>query len=51
MSSTPWRSSAPDSPSATARFSAVCPPTVGSRASGRSRAITRSTISGVSGSM
>jgi hypothetical protein len=36
MSSTPKRSSTPASPSETARLSAVCPPSVGSRASGRS---------------
>ena len=37
--------------SATARFSAVCPPRVASSASGRSAAMTFSTNSGVSGSM
>ena len=35
---------------AMARFSAVCPPSVGSSASGRSRSITRATTSGRSGS-
>ena len=37
--------------SATARFSAVCPPTVGSIASGRSFSMMAATISTVSGSM
>ena len=40
----------PDSCRVTARLSAVCPPSVGSSAPGRSLAITRSTNSGVSGS-
>ena len=51
MSSTPKRSSVPSSCSATARFSAVWPPTVGSSASGRSRSMILATNSGVSGSM
>jgi len=50
ITSTPWRLSAPDSASAAVRFSAVCPPTVGSSASGFSRAITASRYSRVSGS-
>ncbi len=51
MSSTPWRCSAPLSCKARARLSAVCPPIVGSRASGRSLAMTASSTSGVMGSM
>ena len=51
MSSTPKRSSVPSSCSATARFSAVWPPSVGSSASGRSRSMILATNSGVSGSM
>ena len=51
MSATPRRSRSPDSASATATFSAVCPPSVGRSASGRSRSITWSTDAGVSGSM
>ena len=47
---TPWRSSVPSSASASAVFSAVCPPMVGSRASGVSAATIRATISGVIGS-
>jgi hypothetical protein len=50
ISSTPNLSSTPDSCSATAVLSAVCPPRVASSASGRSRAITFSTNSGVIGS-
>ena len=50
MSSTPYRSSTPLFASAIARFSAVWPPTVGSSASGRSRAMMASTMSGLSGS-
>ncbi len=50
ISSTPYFSSTPASCSATAVFSAVCPPRVGSSASGRSRAMTCSTNSGVIGS-
>jgi hypothetical protein len=46
----PRRSSTPRRDSSTARFSAVCPPTVGSTASGRSRSRIASTYSGVSGS-
>ncbi len=48
---TPRRSSSPDSASSTATFSPVCPPSVGRSASGRSRSMTASTDSGVSGSM
>ncbi len=51
ISSTPYFSSTPRSCRATAVFSAVCPPSVASRASGRSAAITFSTNSGVIGSM
>ena len=40
ISSTPYFASTPDSCSATAAFSAVWPPRVASRASGRSAAIT-----------
>ena len=50
ISLTPYFSSVPFSLSATARLSAVCPPTVGSTASGRSRAMIFSRNSGVSGS-
>ena len=50
ISSTPYRSSTPASCSATAVLSAVWPPSVGSRASGRSLAMIFSTISGVIGS-
>jgi hypothetical protein len=50
ISSTPYFSSTPLSCSATAVFSAVCPPSVGRIASGRSRAMTSSTNSGVIGS-
>ena len=50
MSFTPYLSSTPASCSATARFSAVWPPTVGRIASGFSRAMMRSTTSTVSGS-
>jgi hypothetical protein len=49
--STPYFSSVPRSQRATARLSAVWPPTVGRSASGRSRAITCSSISGINGSM
>src|SRR5262249_34009263 len=51
ISSTLYLSSTPDSCSATAVLSAVCPPSVASSASGRSRAMTCSTKSGVIGSM
>ena len=51
ISSTPWRSSAPLACSFIAVFSAVCPPIVGSRASGFSRAMIFSTTSGVIGSI
>ena len=46
ISSTPCRASAPDSASATARLSAVWPPTVGSRASGFSRSMIAATVAG-----
>ena len=46
----PWRSRVPLSASASAVFSAVCPPMVGSRASGFSAATICATISGVIGS-
>jgi hypothetical protein len=49
--STPYFVSAPEASSASAVFSAVWPPMVGSRASGRSLAMIFSTISGVIGSM
>ena len=48
---TPWRASTPRSASFMATFSAVCPPIVGSSASGFSRSMTSSTNSGVTGSM
>ena len=51
ISSTLYFSSTPASCSATAVFSAVWPPSVARIASGRSRAITCSTYSGVIGSM
>ena len=51
ISSTPWRARAPLSNSFIAVLSAVWPPMVGSRASGFSRAMIFSTISGVIGSM
>ena len=51
MSATLYRSSTPAAWSATARFSAVCPPTVGRIASGRSFSMTFVTDSTVSGSM
>jgi hypothetical protein len=50
MSWTLYRSSAPRWESARAMFSPVCPPTVGSIASGRSWAMIASSASGVSGS-
>ncbi len=50
ISSTPYFSSVPFSPSATARLSAVWPPTVGSTASGRSFSMIWARTSGVSGS-
>ena len=49
--STPYLASTPEASSASAVFSAVWPPMVGSRASGRSLAMIFSTISGVIGSM
>ncbi len=51
ISSTPYFASTPRSCRATAAFSAVCPPRVASRASGRSAAITFSRKSGWIGSM
>ena len=51
ISCTPYLSSTPVSCSASATFSAVCPPIVGSSASGRSAAMTFSTYSAVTGSM
>ena len=50
ISSTPYFSSTPFSCRATAVLSAVCPPRVARIASGRSRAMTSSTNSGVIGS-
>jgi len=50
ISSTPYRASTPDSSRATAAFSAVWPPSVGSTASGRSIAMTFSSTSVVIGS-
>ena len=51
ISSTPYFSSVPFLASAMAVLSAVCPPIVGSSASGRSAAMILATISGVIGSM
>ena len=51
ISSTPSRSSVPSRASAMATLSAVCPPMVGSSASGRSRSMILATIPGVTGSM
>jgi hypothetical protein len=51
ISSTPKRSSVPSVARAIATLSAVCPPIVGSSASGRSRSITLRTQSGVTGSI
>ena len=51
ISSTPCFASTPRSARSTARFSAVCPPRVGSSTSGFSRAITFSRLSTVIGSM
>ncbi len=50
ISSTPSRSRVPPSCSSTARLRAVCPPRVGSRASGRSASRTAATGPAVSGS-
>jgi hypothetical protein len=50
ISSTPYFSSIPASASSTARFSPVCPPTVESSASGRSRRMISSRYGTVSGS-
>ena len=49
--STPYFSRTPARSSASAVFSAVCPPIVGSSASGRSASMILATISGVIGSM
>jgi len=49
--STPHSASTPASSKSIARFSAVCPPTVGKSASGRSRLMMAETDSTVSGSM
>ncbi len=51
MSSTPYRSRIPASASWMAALSAVCPPSVGRIASGRSAAMIRSMTSVVIGSM
>ena len=51
ISSTPWRSSTPTSASDIARLSAVCPPIVGSTASGFSARMIFSTASMVIGSI
>ena len=51
ISRIPSRSRSPDSARATATLSAVCPPIVGSSASGRSRSRIRTTESGSRGSM
>jgi hypothetical protein len=51
ISSQPYFVSTPAASSFSAVFSAVCPPMVGSSASGRSFAMIFSTISGVIGSM
>ncbi len=50
INATPYFASVPFSPSATARFRAVWPPTVGSTASGRSFSMIAARTSGVSGS-
>jgi hypothetical protein len=47
---TPWRSSTPASESATVRFRAVCPPSVGRITSGFSRSMIFSTEATVIGS-
>ena len=51
INSTPYFSSVPSSARASATLSAVCPPMVGSRASGFSAAMIFATNSGVIGSM
>jgi hypothetical protein len=51
ISSTPNRSSTPMSASASEVLRPVCPPMVGSSASGRSFSMMRATTSGVMGSM
>ena len=50
INSTPKRDSTPASASSTVRFSAVCPPSVGSSASGRSRSMISATVSASNGS-
>ncbi len=50
MTSTPYWASTPASPRATAQLRAVCPPMLGSKASGRSRSMTWATASTVMGS-
>jgi len=50
INSTPWAASTPDSDSAMARLSAVCPPSVGRSASGFSRSMMRSSTPTSSGS-
>ena len=50
MTSTPKRSSTPNSTSRMVRLSAVCPPSVGSRASGRSFSMIAVSTSGSRGS-
>ena len=51
ISSTPCFASTPASASSSAQFSAVCPPMVGSSASGFSLAMIRSTVAALIGSM
>ena len=51
ISSTPYSSKTPFLERSTAMLRAVCPPIVGSKASGRSLAITFSTNNGVNGSI
>ena len=51
ISSTPSRSSVPSRARAIATLRAVCPPMVGSTASGRSASMILATIAGVTGSM
>ena len=50
ISSTSYSASTPFSDSSTARFSAVCPPSVGRNASGRSRAMISASVGASSGS-
>jgi len=51
ISFTPYFSKTPALKSSMVRLSAVCPPSVGKRASGRSRSMILVTMSTVSGSM